>query len=435
MSRSRIFEEYAKIAKEQGLISEAADEGHLKVDMKPKDYSTRANFKRDELSSSEILYGVQPNGEEKHLMEQAHPEPVIIAPSYDKINGLVENNIERQNIIINQVGRENDGNINYKKLAEQELVFELVRIANDLDIRGENELRSLADDCIEKIATGKVGPDPLARKKEAWVQAVAIVGAVAIGAIYAAQHAPYTNEGLINNIKRAIEMAENIKDDDHWYTSLVKPELKAIMDKTIARLQAIKSSWEAIEKFMLANAGRVPSDAEVMAFATSQQGQQMEAAYKRFLSSIAAAKPELDQLITDLNSESFKESMTADHSPMYDFLGDFSRYVGKALHGGWGLFLDKYDKLRKALEAVLDSLKEENERAKKALDIGAQRATAAKAADERKKIEEDAKKLQESNRSALNPKPPSFNSPNPSSPTGIANQQPDKDDESIFSLE
>jgi len=163
MTRSRIFEEYARIADERGLVTprvkNAKDDNPRgpdpDVDMSyGKKRTTRQTYKPKVMSTTEIFYGVQPNGEEKHIMEQAHSEPVIIAPSYDKINGLVENNIERQKIIINQVLRPNDGNVNHRKLAakaHQELVFELVRIANDLDIRGEDELRALADNCIEKM--------------------------------------------------------------------------------------------------------------------------------------------------------------------------------------------------------------------------------------------------------------------------------------------
>jgi len=164
MTRSRIFEEYARIADERGLVTprvkNAKDDNPRgpdpDVDMSyGKKRTTRQTYKPEVMSTTEIFYGVQPNGEEKHIMEQAHSEPVIIAPSYDKINGLVENNIERQKIIINQVLRPNDGNVNHRKLAakaHQEFVFELVRIANDLDIRGEDELRALADNCIEKMS-------------------------------------------------------------------------------------------------------------------------------------------------------------------------------------------------------------------------------------------------------------------------------------------
>lgn len=158
MTRSRIFEEYARIADEQGLISDPVERvktAKSKTEEYFDEFSTRPSYKPREFSSSELLYGVDPNGKQKHIMEQAHPEPVVLSPAYDKINGLVENNIERQNIIVNQLLEPNDGNINYKKLAEQDLVYELIRIANHLDIKGEEQLRALADDCIEKLAIDK----------------------------------------------------------------------------------------------------------------------------------------------------------------------------------------------------------------------------------------------------------------------------------------
>ncbi len=149
---SRIFEEYLKIATAQGLVKEAADDGHQKIDMSKKEYSTREKYERP-LTSAEILYGLTPNDEKQHIMEVAHPDPVVLAPAYDKINGLVENNLERQSIIVNQLGWENNGLLLNRKLAEQNLIFELVRLAGELDIKGQDNLRALADASIEQLST------------------------------------------------------------------------------------------------------------------------------------------------------------------------------------------------------------------------------------------------------------------------------------------
>ena len=149
---SRIFEEYLKIATAQGLVKEAADDGHQKIDMSKKEYSTREKYERP-LTSAEILYGLTPNDEKQHIMETAHPDPVVLAPAYDKINGLVENNLERQSIIVNQLGWENTGLLTNRKLAEQNLIFELVRLAGELDMKGQDNLRALADASIEQLST------------------------------------------------------------------------------------------------------------------------------------------------------------------------------------------------------------------------------------------------------------------------------------------
>lgn len=163
--RSDIFDSYAKIAEEKGLIS-LAEEQESSQPAKPKESAKLKRYKKDsyprmgsdDLSTIEALYGVKPDNSIKYelnIMEAAHPKPVVIAPSYDKINGLVENNIERQNIISNIALKPTNGNIDQRKYAQKELVMELVRLANDLDNSGNEELRVIADKCIEDISSEK----------------------------------------------------------------------------------------------------------------------------------------------------------------------------------------------------------------------------------------------------------------------------------------
>jgi len=158
---SDIFDSYAKIAEEKGLVS-LADEETSSQPQAPKESSKLKKYKKspypragsDDISTIEALYGVKPESTNKYefnIMEAAHPKPVVIAPAYDRLNALVENNIERQNIIINITQKPNDGNLNYTKMARKELLMELVRLATDLDNSGRDDLRKIADDCIDGL--------------------------------------------------------------------------------------------------------------------------------------------------------------------------------------------------------------------------------------------------------------------------------------------
>lgn len=146
---SEIFDEYIRIATEKGLIS-TAETDPLK--------ETNPRYDSQDISTIEALYGVRPNDEPKgyrNIIETAHPEPVHIAPSHDKMNGLVENGNELQDILVNIVARPPSGSIAYRKLAEQNFVMELIRVANHLDNVGEEDLRILADSCIETFEKKK----------------------------------------------------------------------------------------------------------------------------------------------------------------------------------------------------------------------------------------------------------------------------------------
>lgn len=48
-------------------------------------------------------YNVKPESQEyeNNIMEQAHPNQCILTKSYDPLNSLIENDIERQNITLN----------------------------------------------------------------------------------------------------------------------------------------------------------------------------------------------------------------------------------------------------------------------------------------------------------------------------------------------
>lgn len=161
MSRSDIFDNYAKIAEENGLISLAEDEPSSQPP-KPKESAKLKRYKKDsypragsdDISTIEALYGVKPDDSIKYefnIMEAAHPKPVVVSPSYDKINGLFENNIERQNIIHNIVMKPVNGNEVNHKYAEKQLMLELIRVANEMDNQGNDEIRIIADDCLDSL--------------------------------------------------------------------------------------------------------------------------------------------------------------------------------------------------------------------------------------------------------------------------------------------
>lgn len=146
--RSEIFEAYEQIAQEKGWIKSAETLEQYKKEVYPRAGS-------DTVEKIEKLYNTKPESPfkyEHNIMEVAHPNSVIIAPSYDKLNGLVENDIERQKIDINLVMKPTDGITDYRKYAQKNLLLALVRLANDLDNQGNEELRQLTDDCITSLA-------------------------------------------------------------------------------------------------------------------------------------------------------------------------------------------------------------------------------------------------------------------------------------------
>ena len=144
---SEIADNFAKLLEDAGITKQAYP------NLSAYEQDSEARVGSDSISDIEIMYGVKPDAAEGQkydhcIMEQAHPNSVIIAPSYDKVNGLVENNIERQNIIINRVLKPTEGNHTNPKYAHQQLTMELIRIANEMDSKNKEELFKLADECL-----------------------------------------------------------------------------------------------------------------------------------------------------------------------------------------------------------------------------------------------------------------------------------------------
>ena len=139
--KSEIFDNYAKIAIDQGLISQAEEK-------------TNPRYDSLEMSDIEIMYGVKPNGkDEKHIVEQAHPDSLVVMPAHDKIYGLVENELERQDMMVYIARKPTTGNLGGKRYvqAQEELLNELVRVGFLLDQNEKAELMNLADSCSNRI--------------------------------------------------------------------------------------------------------------------------------------------------------------------------------------------------------------------------------------------------------------------------------------------
>jgi len=140
--RSEVFDNYIKIALDKGMISEGQE----------PDSPTR---NADYADTIKTLYNIELplNDSQKDILEQAHPTPVIIAPSYDKVNGLVENLRERQDIMAGIAMKPANGNLTMHRYATayNDLVRELVAIGFKMDNKKKKSLRVLADSCSYRV--------------------------------------------------------------------------------------------------------------------------------------------------------------------------------------------------------------------------------------------------------------------------------------------
>lgn len=237
---SEIFNDYIRIAREQGLVSQAEDKVNPRYDSQ-------------DLNAIELLYHVRPNGkDEKEMIDQAHPESVIIAPSYDRLNGLVENEKERHNIMVGIINKPHQGKLTQHRYAGAKagLMDELLRIGFLMDSKHQDDLRILADTCAENlvkkswtwaevgtaggVAGGAVGLGLLGAGPVGWGLFAGGLAAMAL----INHFGPKVDQGTVNNCTNAIKELEDVLDDGQ------NQNLTSVIQKLISIISYVKGLGE-----------------------------------------------------------------------------------------------------------------------------------------------------------------------------------------------
>lgn len=344
MRRSEIFDNFVKIAEEKGLISKGTPEENI------ADLSK--THRADSLSIDDIakLYKVKPPAPkdsqyERNIVEKAHPSPVVLTPSYDKLNSLIENLNERQDILLHIVNKNNTGSIVQTKYAERELVLSLVRVGNEMDNRGHDELRALADVCLRQASA-----KPFKKQGLMGQIALGLVGALLAG-WYAKQHLPFHSDGFDIDYQKAVkELNDLVTSNDNWGVGYqLTPDTVQQAHDIKAKLDQLK---QAVNRVMpaLANIQKPRTGTELQEMLQHPVAQEAASAYQQLDTVVREIGPYLQQVITDFTNDLYKQQHIAEKglwTQMVDVVG---------LHGGKGLEADDFDDVAHALQTVLDDV-------------------------------------------------------------------------------
>lgn len=157
MSHSDIFDSYAKLMTDMGLVKRA-DENDTKPSKSLLDQDTYSYFypKKNMLGAT-----LDMDGKPYDMLDKAHPETVVVSPAYDALNGVVEN-LKEQSNVMKMIALKTPRIIltqeRYVK-ALQETIDETIKLGFFLDSKDMVELAKLADICSEqlsKLADGSV---------------------------------------------------------------------------------------------------------------------------------------------------------------------------------------------------------------------------------------------------------------------------------------
>lgn len=342
MKKSEIFDNFVKIAQEKGMISNDSSEAKKKIEQ-----TGRAGS--DDISTIEALYGVKTDPAKgmdykNNIMEVAHPNSVVVSPSYDKLNGLVESNIERQNILLNIVNKPVNGHSTQHKYAETQLLLTLVRIGDELDKRNENELRALSDVCLEQTSKKnftKTAQDPVT---------LTIAGIAAIlGGVYLKNHMRFISDGLeADHAKLMGEIDDILNSNSDWGVGYqYKQEFTQTIQQFKVKLEAFYKVYQTV--VLVINDIEKPRDkAELVARAKQPDTQEVQKAITAFRTAADNLIPEIQGIINNFNNEGYKQRQVQEK-------GFLSNLIDKTqiLHGGKGLVADDFDDVKHALETYL----------------------------------------------------------------------------------
>lgn len=241
------WNEFEKLAVEQGLISIAEDDDDKDVS------KTRRNY--DSLSDDAIrlLYGLKPENiyKTQDMIEAAHPETAVVAPAYDAMNGVVENVNQRQNIMAYIALKTPNGQLVQERYiaAKHDLINSVVKAAFVLDNNNDESLMSFADNCAVKI-------DQQAKQlhKEAAGAALALglgAGAALLGAAYYAMYGATSAQSVYANASQVLEALDSL--DDKPYANAIRKDVSSLITATSEikvlndKLSNIKSIKDAMD--------------------------------------------------------------------------------------------------------------------------------------------------------------------------------------------
>lgn len=329
MRRSEIFDNFIKIAEEKGLISDKA--------MDKKNKHLKETGSHENRSSKEIneLYDVKPKDQKykKNIIEIAHPEPMVISPAHDKINGLVENENERQTINLNIVNKRVRGLLTNQKYAEDKLILNLLKLGNSLDTKDHEELAKLSDYCLMQI-TKKANP-----------LIIAGVIAAGIGALWLQQHLPNVNEGFSINYNRLISELNDLIEGSSSYGVGYSYRPEFIKDMIIFRSELQELAKIYNDKIKVINELERPKSAkEMYQIANNPETHAATEAYQILKDKFFNIYAKIKTIIKNFSSSDYKARQIVEKGAITSLI-DKTQF----LHGGKGLIADDFDDVKNAV--------------------------------------------------------------------------------------
>lgn len=341
----------------------------IKIEAAKSDKSYEEDFKKmfepseptpiskEEQKEIKELYDQKPTDYKNNIMELAHPVPVVIMDAYDKLNGLIENNIERQTIMLNIFNKRprTGTEIGFKYAdARKSLLLSLIRTSQQINRLNNPQLSKLAQAPISQLSIKPITKTAIAPLAIAGVVAAAVI----IGGLYYQQHSDMASKGFERNCKQLTDEIQDLIDKDgSWGTNKFKDQFKTDMTVFKGNIEQLMSAYSNF-KSQVEAIQRPTSAQELIEIATKQpeESQALNKSYAAFRAGVKNIEPILNQVEINFKSEDYKNSQV-ENEGFLSGIGD-TLNVGGLLHGGKGLVADDFDDVLRAIPAFKKSVKD-----------------------------------------------------------------------------
>ncbi|MCZ2224534.1 MAG: hypothetical protein LC122_12995 [Chitinophagales bacterium] len=351
--RNEIFNNFAKIAEDQGLLKTREDK-----------IETKELYKLKPETAKDMDY-------ENNILEVAHKDSVFIADTYDPMHSLVENENERKKIITNIVMKNPSGTHSNKKYAETQLMLSLMKIANI-----SPEYEKVAKTCVSQL---KKAASPLL-----------LIGAATsiLALVYAQQHLPKISQGLLKDYSSLVSEIDDVLGSSSpylfgkEYSSLVKQLLNNLKSKASELVSIYKEVDGFISEMYKPKTGQ-----ELLTLANSPEAANANSAFEKFQELKNKYIAEFNSLIEDFKDESFKLRNISQKGKVTELAESIPGW--QFLSGGKGLIKDDLDDIVESLQTFkksLDSVSALFDKAKNLKLSAQQKLTEEKTPKEEKEI-------------------------------------------------
>jgi hypothetical protein len=222
------------------------------------------------------------------------------------------------------------------------LLLSLVRVGNELDARNNDELRKLADACLEQMSQKK------SLEKTAWVQIAVIAVAVVIGAVYAKQHLRFHSDGWQADYGKAMAEIDDLLNSNtnfevgYSYTPAFIQTLNQLKTELNKLNSAVMKAIPILDKM------QTPKNAEELKKMIDEpETKDAVKAVQDLQAQMTSSYPFINTVINSFGNEAYKQRAIAQK-------GLLSSVVDSAefLHGGGGLVADDFDDVKHALQTL-----------------------------------------------------------------------------------